>query len=231
MEPRVEALLKADPGVKLIPREFIIEPGGMIAHRGHGRRWPPSRQDKYCGLLPDHDVDARPSLADSACVRDRPERGAGYGPAAQRIWRSPRIYAQIITNFNLARATRIFQTPTFIIGDHIVTEPSAQIDFPALVAKARAAYRSAARGAVHLVDEKDPVIDAADIGDGVGLEFRDARGGDGGPARRAQVHEGVWRVQRMQPRLRLSSGAGAMGVAGPPTAKPSSPVNAVMPMV
>ena len=50
----------------------------------------------------------------------------------------PEIYAQIIANFNLARAIRIFQTPTFIIGNHIITEPSAQIDFPALVAKARA---------------------------------------------------------------------------------------------
>jgi 2-hydroxychromene-2-carboxylate isomerase len=50
----------------------------------------------------------------------------------------PEIYAQLITNFNLARAIRIFQTPTFIIGNHIITEPSAQIDFPALVAKARA---------------------------------------------------------------------------------------------
>jgi hypothetical protein len=51
---------------------------------------------------------------------------------------APVIYAQIIANLNLARALRIFQTPTFIIGGHIVTQPSAQIDFPALVAAARA---------------------------------------------------------------------------------------------
>ena len=53
----------------------------------------------------------------------------------------PAIYSQIIANFNLARAIRIFQTPTFIIGDHIVTQPSAQIDFPKLVADARAKAR------------------------------------------------------------------------------------------
>jgi predicted DsbA family dithiol-disulfide isomerase len=48
------------------------------------------------------------------------------------------IYSQIIVNMNLARALRIFQTPTFIIGGHIVTQPSAEIDFPKLVAETRA---------------------------------------------------------------------------------------------
>jgi hypothetical protein len=51
---------------------------------------------------------------------------------------APEIYNQIIANFNLARALRVFQTPTFIIGGHIITDPSAQIDFPKLVAAVRA---------------------------------------------------------------------------------------------
>jgi predicted DsbA family dithiol-disulfide isomerase len=50
---------------------------------------------------------------------------------------APEIAEHILDNFNLARALRIFGTPTFIVDDRIVTSPSAEIDFPALVAAAR----------------------------------------------------------------------------------------------
>ena len=50
---------------------------------------------------------------------------------------APGITDQIIANFNLARGIRIFQTPTFLINGHILTEASAEIDFPAAFAKAR----------------------------------------------------------------------------------------------
>ena len=50
---------------------------------------------------------------------------------------APCIANEIIENFNLARSLRIFQTPAFIVGDHIVTGPSAQIDFPAVISEAR----------------------------------------------------------------------------------------------
>ena len=50
---------------------------------------------------------------------------------------APEIADEIIANFNLARGMRVFQTPTFIIGSHILTEPSAEIDFPKRVAAAR----------------------------------------------------------------------------------------------
>ena len=50
---------------------------------------------------------------------------------------SPEIGDEIIANFNLARAIRVFQTPAFIVGNHLLTEPSAEIDFPKVVAAAR----------------------------------------------------------------------------------------------
>ena len=50
---------------------------------------------------------------------------------------APGIANEIIENFNLARALRIFQTPAFVVGDHILTGPSAQIDFPAVIGEAR----------------------------------------------------------------------------------------------
>lgn len=47
------------------------------------------------------------------------------------------VTEEIIANFNLARSLRIFQTPGFVIGTHVLTAPSAQIDFPKVVAAAR----------------------------------------------------------------------------------------------
>ena len=54
---------------------------------------------------------------------------------------TPEVADQIIANFNLARSLNITSTPTFIVGTHILTEPSAQIDFAKTVAAARAKWR------------------------------------------------------------------------------------------
>ena len=51
---------------------------------------------------------------------------------------APVITDEIIANFNLARSLRIFQTPAFIVGNHILTGPSADIDFTKAAAAARA---------------------------------------------------------------------------------------------
>ncbi len=53
---------------------------------------------------------------------------------------SPAIADEIIADFNLARAIRVFSTPAFIVNNHLLTEPSAEIDFPKLVSNARAGH-------------------------------------------------------------------------------------------
>jgi protein-disulfide isomerase len=136
VEPRVEALLKADPNVKLIPREFTIEPAesSPIAGRAALASIAQGKYAEYHQALlmaPEHPLPAPRVFEIARSVGLDVER-------LKRDMEAPAIYAQIIANFNLARALRIFQTPTFIIGGHIVTEPSAQIDFPKLVAAARA---------------------------------------------------------------------------------------------
>jgi 2-hydroxychromene-2-carboxylate isomerase len=50
---------------------------------------------------------------------------------------APEITEQIIENFNLARALRVFSTPTYIVNDQMINQPSAEIDFPAVIADAR----------------------------------------------------------------------------------------------
>ena len=54
---------------------------------------------------------------------------------------APEIADAIIGNFNLARALRITSTPTFIIGNRMVTESSATLDFAKAVAAARRAAK------------------------------------------------------------------------------------------
>ena len=51
---------------------------------------------------------------------------------------SPEVADEIIATFNVARAIRAFQTPTFIVNDHLLAGASADIDFPKVVAAARA---------------------------------------------------------------------------------------------
>lgn len=136
VEPRVQALLRSDPGVRLVPREFTIEPAESSPIAGRAAL-ASIRQGKYAVyhqammLAPEHPLPI-PRVFDIA------EKVGLDMDRLRADMERPEIYAQIIANFNLARAIRIFQTPTFIIGNHIVTEPSAQIDFPALVAGARA---------------------------------------------------------------------------------------------
>ena len=137
VEPRVEALLKADSGVKLITREFTIEPAESSPIAGRAAL-ASIAQGKYAEfhqallMAPEHPLPTSRVFEIAKSVGLDVER-------LKKDMEAPAIYSRIIANFNLARALRIFQTPTFIIGGHIVTEPSAQIDFPKLVAAARAA--------------------------------------------------------------------------------------------
>src|SRR3954470_15886840 len=67
------------------------------------------------------------------------------------------------------------------------------------------------RGAAHPVDEKDAVIDTADIGNGDGIELGNACGWNGGASGRAQVQERIRRVQPMQACLKTAVGRGRDG--------------------
>lgn len=140
VEPRVQALLKSDPGVRLILKEFPIEDDARSPPAARAAL-ASARQGKYQGFhqamlafharfLSDQDID------------DRAEKAGLDVAALHREMALPQYYDQLIHNMNLARALRIFTTPTFIVDGHIVTTPSEQIDFPGLVAKVRLARRA-----------------------------------------------------------------------------------------
>jgi protein-disulfide isomerase len=138
VEPRLEALLKSDRGVKLVLKEFpILTPGSRLATNA---AFAAARQGKYApfhnALMNYH------GMVDEAAVFDT-ARQVGLDVARLKAdMASPEIPEQIIANMNLARALRLFQTPSFIVGNHILTGPSAQIDFPKAVAMARTAKKA-----------------------------------------------------------------------------------------
>jgi protein-disulfide isomerase len=133
-EPRLEAMLRSDQGTKLVLKEFpILTPESMIATKA---ALASVKQGKYTQFHQALMVYKGP-LQDSVIFETAKDVGLDVG-RLRKDMTAPEITDEIIANFNLARSLRIFQTPGFIVGNHILTGPSADIDFPKAVAAARA---------------------------------------------------------------------------------------------
>lgn len=134
LQPRLEQALAADRHVKLILKEFpILTPESRIAARASLAS---KRQHKYRQF---HEaLMAYRGEWNKEAIFATAHRAGVDVVRLRRDMASDRIDEELISNFNLARALRIFQTPGFVVGTHILTEPSAQIDFPAVISAARA---------------------------------------------------------------------------------------------
>jgi protein-disulfide isomerase len=133
IEPRLESALRSDPHVKLILKEFpILTPESLIAARA---ALASRRQHKYREF---HEalMAYRGPWNEEAIFSTAKSVGLNIDRLTHDMT-APSIANEIIENFNLARGLRIFQTPAFVVGDHILTGPSAQIDFPAVIREAR----------------------------------------------------------------------------------------------
>jgi protein-disulfide isomerase len=133
VEPRLEALLKSDKGIKVIFKEFpILTPASMIATKA---ALASAKQGKYAQF---HNalMDYKGQLEESVIFDTAKSVGLDIN-RLRRDMAAPDITDEIIANFNLARSLRIFQTPGFIVGNHILTGVSADIDFPRIVAATR----------------------------------------------------------------------------------------------
>jgi protein-disulfide isomerase len=133
-EPRLEALLRSDQGTKLVLKEFpILTPESMIATKAALASVKQGKYTQFHQAL----MAYKGPLQDSAIFDSAKNVGLDVG-RLRKDMTAPEITDEIIANFNLARSLRIFQTPGFIVGNHILTGPSADIDFPKAVAAARA---------------------------------------------------------------------------------------------
>jgi protein-disulfide isomerase len=133
VEPRVEKLLKDDPRVKLVVKEYpILTPASLVAAKA---ALASMKQGKYARFHQTM-MTFRGQLTADAVYDMARDSGVDVN-RLRKDMESPEIADEIIATFNLARAIRAFQTPTFIVNDHLLTGASADIDFPKVVAAAR----------------------------------------------------------------------------------------------
>jgi len=134
VEPRLEKLLKDDKRVKLVVKEFpILTPESLIAAKAALASVKQGKYERFHQAL----INFRGRLLTSTIFEIAEDVGLDVDRLRKDML-APEVTDEIIANFNLARGLRIFETPTFIVGTHMLTEPSAEIDFPKVVADARA---------------------------------------------------------------------------------------------
>jgi protein-disulfide isomerase len=132
-EPRIQQLLSTDKNVRLVVKEFpILEPVSLFASKA---ALASARQGKYAAFHQKM-MEFRGQLNEELVFGMAKEAGIDTARLKTDM-QATEIADAVIANFNLARALRIFDTPTFIIGNHVVTEPSSTLDFAKAVAAAR----------------------------------------------------------------------------------------------
>ena len=132
-EPRLMRLVDGDKRVKLVMKEFpILTKASLIASR---MALAAAKQGKYRAF---HlAMMRREGLWGEAEVMETAKAvGVDVG-RARRDMVAPDVTDEIIANFNLARGIRVFQTPAYIVGTHLVTGDSADINFAREVARAK----------------------------------------------------------------------------------------------
>jgi protein-disulfide isomerase len=134
VEPRLQKLLKDDKRVKLVLKEFpILTPESLIAAKAALASVKQGKYQQYHQAL----IGFRGRL-ETDVIFDTAKNVGLDVDRLRKDMEAPQITDEIIANFNLARSLRIFETPGFIVGGHMLTGPSAEIDFPKVVAAARA---------------------------------------------------------------------------------------------
>lgn len=135
-EPRVEALLQGDKGVRLEVKEFpVLGPQSIVASRA---ALAATRQNKYAAFhqaLLLH----KGGLDEDVIYAVAREVGLDVS-RLKKDMADPAITAAIQANLKLANDIHVHSTPTFIVNERIVTEPSATLDFGQLARNARQAH-------------------------------------------------------------------------------------------
>jgi len=132
-EPRLEALLKSDPRVRLVLKEFpILTPQSLVASRA---ALAAMRQGKYAAY---HNAMMRfEGRLTEADIFDMAKASGLDVARLKRDMNAPAVSDQIISVFNQARGIRVFQTPAYIVNGRLLNSDSASIDFRREVAAAR----------------------------------------------------------------------------------------------
>jgi protein-disulfide isomerase len=132
-EPRLMRLVDGDRRVKLVMKEFpILTRASLIASR---MALAAAKQGKYrafhLALM------RRDGVLDEAGILETAKAVGVDVARARRDMVAPDVTDEIIANFNLARGIRVFQTPAYIVGAHLVTGDSADINFAREIARVK----------------------------------------------------------------------------------------------
>jgi protein-disulfide isomerase len=134
IEPRLQKFLKDDKSAKLIVKEFpILTPESLIAAKAALAAVKQGKYEAFHNAL----LGFKGRLTTEVIFDTAKDVGLDVN-RLHKDMDAPEITDEIITNFNLARSLRIFQTPGFIAGGHMLSPTSAEIDFPKIAAAARA---------------------------------------------------------------------------------------------
>jgi protein-disulfide isomerase len=136
-EPRLLQAVNGDGHVRLVPVEFpILTPESMIATRVALAAHKQGRYAQFHQAM----MAYQGQLSEAAIFETARAQGLDMARLKADM-QAPDIGARIIANYNLARAIRAFQTPTYIAGNrlaaHVLSSDSAGIDFAHEIAAAR----------------------------------------------------------------------------------------------
>lgn len=132
-EPRVEQLLKADHGVKLIVKEFpVLSPQSAIASKVALAAVKQGRYAAYHQAL----LSYRGGLNEAVIYGVAHDVGLNV-TQLRKDMNAPEISREIAANLALAQTIHVPGTPTFILRGRMLPQPTSQIDFPSVVAAAR----------------------------------------------------------------------------------------------
>ncbi|HEY4265459.1 MAG TPA: DsbA family protein [Micropepsaceae bacterium] len=133
VEPRLQKLLKDDRNVKIVVKEFpILTPESLIAAKVALASQKQGKYLQYHQAL----MNFKGRLANDVIFDTAKSVGLDVD-RVRKDMEAPEITDEIIANFNLARSLRIFQTPAFISGGHMLDSTSANIDFTRVAASVR----------------------------------------------------------------------------------------------
>jgi protein-disulfide isomerase len=133
VEPSLEAMLRQDPNLRLVYKEFpILGPVSVTASRA---ALAAQRQGKYDAF---HDamMEARGNITDDTVYRIAGSVGLNVDELKHDM-ASPELAQRISENLKLAKALEIGGTPAFVIGDKVVPGAADIGTLKSMVADAR----------------------------------------------------------------------------------------------
>lgn len=134
LQPRLEAFLARDQNVRLVLKEYpILTPASVIATKA---ALASQRQGRY-GQFHLALMHLEGSLDEAGIMAAAKSAGLDI-PKLRADMASRDVAAAIKANLDLAKVLHVAGTPTVIVGTHLITEPSAQIDFAKEAATSRA---------------------------------------------------------------------------------------------